>query len=86
MLVALHEYRVQRPVKILAGADTGRLHRFERIDHRAGPDRNAGRAQRAGEVEDIFGEPAVRLLTVAAPTVTSPLEGEVARRSRPGGG
>ena len=61
MLVALHEYRVQRPVKILAGADTGRLHRFECIDHRTGPDRNAGRAQRAGEVEDIFGEPAVLL-------------------------
>ena len=34
------------------------LHGFERIDHRAGPDRNAGRAQRAGEIEDVLGEAA----------------------------
>ena len=42
MLVPLHEHRVQRPVEILAGADAGGLHRFERIEHRARPDRNAG--------------------------------------------
>jgi hypothetical protein len=44
VLVALHEHRMQRPVKILAGADAGGLHCRERIEHRARPDRNAGRA------------------------------------------
>ncbi len=59
VLVAFDEHRMQRPVKIIAGADAGRLHRFERIEHRAGPDRNAGGAQRAGEVDDILGEAAL---------------------------
>ena len=63
MLVPLHEHRVQRPVEILARADAGRLDRRERIEHRAGPDRNAGRAQRAREIDDVLGEAAgVRLL------------------------
>ena len=34
------------------------LTRRERIEHRAGTDRNAGGAQRAREVEDVFGEAA----------------------------
>ena len=55
MLVPLHEHRVQRPVEILAVADLRDLHGFQRIEHGAGPDRNAGRAQRAREVEDVFG-------------------------------
>ena len=62
MLVPLHEHRMQRPVKIVARADAGRLHRFERIEHRAGPKRNAGGTQRAGEIDDILGEPAGALL------------------------
>ena len=61
MLVPLDEHRMQRPVEILAGADAGGLHRFQRIEHRARPDRNAGRAQRAGEIHDVFGEAAVAL-------------------------
>src|SRR5579862_6071789 len=61
MLVPLHEYRVERPVKIIAGADTRGLHRFERIEHGAGADGNAGSAQGAGEVDDVLGE-AARLL------------------------
>ena len=61
MLVPLHEHRVQRPVKILTGADAGSLNGFERIEHRARPDRNARRAQRAGEVEDVFGNRPVAL-------------------------
>ena len=59
MLVPLHEHRVQRPVEILAVADAGDADRFQRIEHRAGPDRNAGGAQRAREVEDVFGEAAL---------------------------
>ena len=66
MLVPLHEHRVQRPVEILARADAGGLHRLERIEHRAGPDRNAGGAQRAREIDDVLGEPAVRLARVDA--------------------
>ncbi len=61
MLVPLHEHRVQGPIKIIAGADAGGLDRFERIEHRARPDRNAGGAQRAGEVDDVLRE-AARLL------------------------
>src|SRR5208282_4234351 len=61
MLVPLHEHCVQRPVKILARADARGFHRFERIEHRTGPDRKSSRAQRAGEVDNVFGEPAVAL-------------------------
>src|SRR5258708_2533364 len=60
MLVALHEHRVQRPVEILARADAGGLERGQRIEHGAGADRNAGRPQRAGEVEDVLRQPSVR--------------------------
>ena len=35
VLVPLHEHRVQRPVEIVAGADAGRLHGCERVEHRA---------------------------------------------------
>ena len=52
----LHEHRMQGPVEVLARADTGDMHRVERVHHRAGPDRNAGRAQRAREVDDVLGE------------------------------
>ncbi len=59
MLVPLHEHRVQRPVEILAVADAGDAHGFQRVEHRARSDRNAGGAQRAREVEDIFGQAAI---------------------------
>ena len=59
VLVPLHEHRVQRPVEILAVADARDAERLQRVEHRAGPDRNAGRAQRAREVEDVFGEAAI---------------------------
>ena len=62
MVVALHEHRVQRPVEIVARADAGGAHRGERIEHRAGPDRNAGGAQRARKVDDVLGELALRVL------------------------
>ena len=57
MLVPLHEHGVERPVEILARADTGRRHGGERIEHRARPDRNAGGAQRAREIHDVGGKP-----------------------------
>ena len=58
MLVALHEDRVQRPIEVLAGGQAGGLNRLERIEHRARPDRQAGAAQRAGEIDDVVGKPA----------------------------
>ena len=61
MLVPLHEHRVQGPIKIIAGADARGLHRFERIEHGAGADRNAGGAQGTREIDDILSE-AARLL------------------------
>ncbi len=61
MLVPLHEHGMQGPVKIIAGADARGLDRFERIEHRAGPDRNASGAQGTCEVDDVLRE-AARLL------------------------
>jgi len=61
VLVPLHQYRMQRPIKIAARADARRLDCCQRVHHRPRTDRNAGRAQRAGEVDDVFGE------TAAAP-------------------
>src|SRR5262249_17749015 len=58
MFVALHEHGMKRPVKILARAHARRLHGGERVEHRAGPHRNAGHAQRPREVENVFGEAA----------------------------
>ena len=58
MLVPFHEHRVQRPVEVLAIADRRDVDRFERVEHRAGADGHAGRAQRAREVEDVLGEAA----------------------------
>ena len=60
MLVPLHEHRMQRPVEIVARADARDAHRLERIEHRARPDRHAGGAQRAREIEDVFGKTALR--------------------------
>ena len=82
VLVPLHEHRVQRPVKIVARADAGRLHRFERIEHRAGPDRNAGRAQRAGEVDDVLGEPAGAFLVSHGHTPPARLQRDASCRKR----
>ena len=65
MLVPLHEHRMQRPVEIVARADAGRLHRFERIEHRARPDRNAGGTQRTREIDDVLGEAAVLISSPA---------------------
>ena len=59
VLVPLHEHRMQRPVEIRARADAGDAQGVERIEHRAGPDRNPGRAQRAREVDDVFRQSAV---------------------------
>jgi hypothetical protein len=55
MLVALDEDRLQRGEDIAAVADLDHLQRVQRIDHGARPDRNPGRAQRAGEAYDVIG-------------------------------
>ncbi len=81
VLVPLHEHRVQRPVEVLAGADAGRFDRRERIEHRARPDRNAGRAQRAGEIDDVLGE-AAALSVLPSPT-PPPAAPRAPRRSAP---
>src|SRR5262249_38574390 len=49
VLVPLHEHGVQRPVEVVLGADARRLHRRERVEHRARADREPSHAQRAGE-------------------------------------
>ena len=68
VLVPLHEHRVQRPIEVLAVADARHLHGLERIEHGARADRNAGRAQRAREVEDVLGEAALGTARVAVPS------------------
>ena len=61
VLVSLHEHRVQRPVEILAVADMRNVKRLQRVKHRARPDGEARRAQRAREVEDVFRKAALGL-------------------------
>ena len=58
MLALLHEDGMERPVEIVARADAGRLHRADRIDHRGRADGQPGFAQRAGEIDDVVGDPA----------------------------
>jgi hypothetical protein len=58
MFVALNEYGMERPIKILARADARHFQSFERVEHGAGSDRDSGSAQRAGEIDDILGEAA----------------------------
>ena len=57
MLVPLHEHRVQSPIEVVAIADMRDVcNACEGIEHRAGTDRHAGRAQRAREIDDVVGE------------------------------
>ena len=60
MLVALDEDRLQRGEDVGAVADLDHLQRVQRIDHRAGPDRNPGGAQRARKADDVVGHLAGR--------------------------
>jgi len=55
--VSLHEYGMQDPVEVLARADAGGLDRPERVEHGAWTDRYPGRAQRAGEMNEVVGKP-----------------------------
>src|SRR5690606_37997244 len=54
LIAAVDEDRMQRPVKILPAADARRLDGGEGLDHPAGTHRQAGAAQRAGEMQDIL--------------------------------
>jgi len=56
MLVLLDEDGVQCRVEIAAIAETRRLHRGDRVEHRAGAERHARLAQRAGEIDDVLHE------------------------------
>ena len=80
----LYEHRVQCPVKILTRADTRGLNGCKRVEHRARPDRNARRAQRAGKIEDVFGKPA-GVLSHSASYRSSPRWREPNSDSRFGG-
>jgi hypothetical protein len=64
VLVTLDKDRLQRGVDIGAIADLDHLQRVERIDHGAGTDRDAGRAECAGEADDIVGHVAGRGIEV----------------------
>ncbi len=55
VFMPLDEDRLQRGVDVGAVADLDHLQRIEGIDHRTGPDRNAGGAQRAGKADDVVG-------------------------------
>jgi hypothetical protein len=58
MFVPLHEDGMQRPVKIFARTDARNFESFERLKDHAGADGDARGAQRAGEIDNVFGEPA----------------------------
>ncbi len=67
ILVPRHEHAMQRPVEIVAARNARRLRRLHRIDHRCRANPHAGPAQRAGEIEDVVGQPAVRIRLLALP-------------------
>ena len=56
----LDEHGVQRGAEILLVAEAGGLDGGDRVEHRAGADRQAGVAQRAGEMQDVLGQGALR--------------------------
>ncbi len=58
MLVALDEDRFKGGEHIGAVADLDQAQRLQCIDDSAGPDRNPGRAQRAGKADDVVGDQA----------------------------
>src|SRR5271167_540716 len=55
MFVALDEDRLQRREHIGAAADLDHLERVHGVDDGAGPNRDSGRAQRAGKADDVVG-------------------------------
>jgi hypothetical protein len=61
VLVTLHEHGMQHPIKIVPSTDAGSLDGCKGVQHCARTDRDAGAAQRAGEVNDIVCELAALL-------------------------
>ena len=55
----------------------------QRIEHRARPDRHAGRAQRAREIEDVLGEPALARSPAGRASLRRPQFGAQPPRSAP---
>ena len=68
MLVPLHEHRMQRPVKIVRRGRRPRLPSASASSTELGPNRDAGGAQRAREIEDVLGEPAGLLVSAIGRT------------------
>ncbi len=62
VLTLAHEHRMQRPVEVLAVGNACDLDGAHRIDHGCRPRRHAGLPQRAGEMDDIVDDTAVRAL------------------------
>ena len=58
LVAPVHEHRVQRPVEILPALEAYGLDRTQRLQHPPRPDRQPRRAQGAGEVHHVAGEPA----------------------------
>jgi len=56
VLMALHEHAVQRPIEVLARAEPCGIDRQGRLDHRSRSQRQAGLAQAAHEIGDVFGK------------------------------
>jgi hypothetical protein len=60
VLVPLYEYRMQRPVEILARTDTRDVQRLEGVKDGTRSDRHPGGAQRTCEVHNVFGKTSLR--------------------------
>src|SRR5690606_34408637 len=56
MLALRDEDRMQRPIEVIARADARDLDGAYRIDDRRRPDRHAGAAQGAREIDDVLDE------------------------------
>src|SRR5918994_1624080 len=61
VLVPFHENGMEGPVEVLPRADPGRLDRRDRIENRAGADRQARAAQRAREISNVVRQAALAL-------------------------
>jgi hypothetical protein len=66
MFMPLYENRMERPVKLILGAQASSLRRVERIKHLTWSNRQAGTPQHAGEMHDVLCEPAAFTLAAHA--------------------
>src|SRR5512145_2308543 len=59
LVAPVYKAGMERPIEVLAAGDAHGLHRAQRIEHAAGPDRQSRRAQRARKLHQICDEAAV---------------------------